>query len=149
MINKKKFFNLSQLCFFNLVRLSLFMLFLKINKTAVAGSEEIGELEGFSTAYQPQGVGGSATLTKILSNILGVLTIVGGLIFIIQFVLGALNWISSSGKPEKIQKAQDKMINAGIGFIAVVAAYGLAFIVGKVLGVNILDPASYITDFWK
>lgn len=131
-----------------LVKLFILILFLSSSPIALATSRSLlGELKGLSGAYTPTDKGQNA-ITKIFSNVLGVLTIVGGLIFIIQFSLGAINWISSSGKPEKVQKAQDKMINAVIGLIAVIAAYGLAFIVGKVLGVKILDPADYITHFW-
>lgn len=112
-------------------------------------AKELGTLKGFPGAYEPKGEGASATLTDIVSNIFGVLTIVAGIVFSINFLLGALNWITSSGKPEKLQKAQDKMINAAIGMIAVVAAYTIAFIVGEVLGVNILNPAKYIKNFWN
>jgi hypothetical protein len=122
---------------------------MKLIKKALAASKELGKLEGFENAYEPKGYGGSDTITKIFSNVFGVLTLVAGIIFIIQFLLGALSWITSSGKPEKVQKSQDKMIHAAIGLIAVVATYSLAFIVGKILGVDILDPAKYITDFWS
>lgn len=40
------------------------------------------------------------------------------------------------------------MINAVIGLIAVVATYSLAYIVGKVLGFDLLNPADYIQKFW-
>lgn len=112
-------------------------------------AKELGPLKGFPGAYEPEGEGASVTLTDIVSNIFGVLTVIAGIVFSINFLLGALSWITSSGKPEKVQKAQDKMINAAIGMIAVVAAYTIAFIVGKVLGVNILNPAEYIENFWN
>lgn len=106
-------------------------------------------LTGLTDAYDPKGTHGGDVITAILSNALTVLTLVAGIVFVIQFVLGGLNWISSSGNPEKVQKAQNKMIYGVIGLIAVVAAYGVAFIVGKVLGFDILDPAKYINEnFW-
>jgi len=125
---------------------------MKLISQALAKANPLGDIEGFG-GYVPRqtgntGIGVGETLTKIFSNLYGVLTIAGGLIFVIQFILGAVGWISSSGKPEKVQKAQDKMIHAAIGLIAVVAVYGLTFIVGKVLGVDILNPAAYIENFW-
>ncbi len=121
-------------------------------KKVEAASTTLGDIEGMG-GYVPQNTPGSGAgvgkvLTDIFTNLFGVLTVAGGIIFIIQFVLGAVAWISSSGKPEKVQKAQDKMINAVIGLIAVVAVYGLTFIVGEVLGLNILNPAEYIENFW-
>ena len=111
--------------------------------------QELGTLKGFSEAYQPQEEAGHKALTKILSNTLGFLTIFAGLAFIIYFLLGALSWVTSSGQPEKVQKAQNKMTSAAIGLIAVVATYGIGFIVGKVLGIDILDPAKYILGLWN
>ena len=118
-----------------------------ISSVALA-QKPLGTIEPFG-GYAPRGEhGGEITLTQIFSNIFGVLTIVGGLMFAIYFLLGALNWITSSGQPDKVQKAQNKMISAAIGFIAVVAAYGITFIVGKILGVEILNPADYLIHFW-
>ncbi len=40
------------------------------------------------------------------------------------------------------------MINAAIGLIAIVAAYTITFIVSKVTGIEILNPAKYILEIW-
>jgi len=122
---------------------------MKLTKPVLAAKQNLGTLEGFTEAYQPTEKGGHGALTKILSNTIGFLTIVAGLAFTVYFLLGAISWITSSGQPEKVQKAQDKMTSAAIGLIAVVASYGIAFIVGKVLGIEILDPAKYILNFWS
>lgn len=112
----------------------------------------LGRLKGFG-AYEPEeGKEGGplgTVITKFFSNLFAFLTIVAGLMFAVYFILGALNWITSSGQPEKVQKAQNKMISAAIGLIAVIAAYGIAVIASKVLGLEILNPAKYIEDFWK
>lgn len=119
-----------------------------IIKPAHAFSLSLGRLRGFGVYEPTEKQTGSAQITLIFSNLFAFLTIVGSLIFVVQFLLGALNWISSSGEPDKVQKAQNKMVHAAIGFIAVVAAYSLAFIVSKVLGIDILNPARYIEGFW-
>jgi hypothetical protein len=124
----------------------------KLVKTALAEAEDLGTIEGVGgylpSATDETGASVGEIITRIFTNLFGVLTVAGGIIFIIQFLLGAVAWISSSGKPEKVQKAQDKMIHAAIGLIAVVAVYGLTFIIGQVLGLNILNPADYIEKFW-
>jgi len=112
----------------------------------------LGELEGLPGGYNPDlsgktpQIAAADMLTKILSNTFGIFTIIGGVMFILYFILGGLSWISSSGKPEKVQKAQDQMISAGIGLIIIVASYGISFIIGKVLGIEILNPADYIIN---
>jgi hypothetical protein len=108
----------------------------------------LGSIAPIPGAYEPKGEGGSTTITTIFSNALAVFTLAAGILFLIYFILAALAWITSSGKPDKVQEAQNKMVHAVIGLIAVVATYGIAFIVGKILGVDFLDPGKYIEKFW-
>ncbi len=110
---------------------------------------EIGTIEGPQTGYQPGNSPETAaeTLTKILSNAFGALTIFAGLMFLLYFVLGGISWLNSGGKQDQIEKAKKQMTNAAIGLVIVVAAYGVAFIIGKVLGVEILNPAKYILNY--
>lgn len=109
-------------------------------------TKSLGSLKPLPSSYDPGETitTASNTLTDIFSNTFGVLTIVAGLMFILYFVLGGISWLTSGGERDKIEKAKHQMTNAVIGLIIVVAAYGIAFIVGKVLGVDILNPTEYI-----
>lgn len=123
---------------------------MKIIKQVFA-QQELGELKPLPGGYDPGVTGKDVTpaaniLTKIFSNTFGVFTLVGGLIFILYFILGGLSWLTSSGKPDQVEKAKKQMTDAVIGLIIVVASYGIAFIVGSVLGVEILNPADYIIN---
>lgn len=95
---------------------------------------EGGGLGGFSAVTN---VG--TTLATIISNILGFLTIIAGLWFTIQFILGATAWISSGGDKGKTQQAKDKITQAVIGLAIVVAAYSIAGLVGSILGLDFLN----------
>ena len=110
----------------------------------------LGELEGLPGGYDPgtgtEPKGATESLTKIFNNVFGVLTLVGGLMFIVYFLLGGIQWITSSGEREKVEKSKKQMTNAAIGLIIVVASYSIAFIIGKVLGIDILEPAKYIIN---
>jgi len=83
-------------------------------------------------------------LIQIISNLYTFLTLVGGIMFILYFVLGALNWISAGGKQDQVEKAKKMMTDAAIGMIIVVLSYPVVFIVGKILGLNILHPETII-----
>ncbi len=108
-----------------------------------------GTLEGIPGAYNPDlSDQGTGALTKIFSNTLGVFTIVAGLMFILNFILGGLSWLTASGKSDQVEKAKKKMTDAAIGLIIVVAAYSIAFIIGEILGFKILDPGKYIKNLW-
>ena len=110
-----------------------------IANTILAQVEVGGDWEDISPyTYENEG------LSDLISNIIGFLTIVAGLAFLIYFVVGALTWITAGGKTEQVQKAQGQMINAAIGMIVVAASYAIAYIISFVLGVNILNPQSFI-----
>lgn len=119
-----------------------------ITHVVFAKEKMLDRLRGLPT-YEP-GVRetGATVLTKIFTNLFAIMTLIGGVMFFIHFLTAALAWISSSGQPEKVQKAQSRMINAAIGLIAIVAAYTITFIVSKVTGIEILNPAKYILEIW-
>ena len=101
----------------------------------------LGTLQGISGYIPTSAEDTYLKLTKIVSNVLGFLTVLAGLYFLLYFVMGGINWIASGGEKDKIEKAKHQMTNAAIGLIVVVAAYGIAFIIGRVLGIEILKPA--------
>jgi cytochrome bd-type quinol oxidase subunit 2 len=81
-------------------------------------------------------------LEKIFSNLLAVFTIVGGLMFIIYFIIAAFKWITAGDKAESAEKARTQMTNGLLGLIVLVAAYALFYIIGLVLGMNFLNPSA-------
>ncbi len=84
------------------------------------------------------------TLETVISNVLAIFTIVGGLLFTYSFIMGALSWITAGGDSGKIQKARDQMTQGAIGLIIIVAAYGIIGLIGAVVGIDILNPAKII-----
>ncbi|MFC1653708.1 hypothetical protein ACFL1M_02575 [Patescibacteria group bacterium] len=104
----------------------------------------LGTFEGIG-GYQPTaGASGSEQIALLMSNILGFLTVLGGITMLIYFTVGGLGWLTGSGDKAKVDKAKDRMTNAAIGMIIIVVSYGIVWVVGKVLGFDILDPATEI-----
>lgn len=83
--------------------------------------------------------GAAGSLSSVLSNAIGFMTIVAGLFFVFYFIIGTIAWITSGGETQKLEEARKKMTNAAIGMVIVVASYSIIYIVGQVLGVNILN----------
>jgi hypothetical protein len=83
-------------------------------------------------------------LETFISQMLGLLTIIASFGFIAYFIYGALKWVMAGGDSGKVQKARDQMTQAAVGLIVVVASYSLIGIVGTVLGLNILHPATVL-----
>lgn len=96
--------------------------------------------------YQPgDGLKGSTdAVEKLISNVLVVLTVVAGLAFTLYFLLGGLNWITAGGDKGKIDKAKEMMTGGATGIIVVAVSYAIVWIVGKALGLSILEPGTIL-----
>lgn len=78
-------------------------------------------------------------LTEIISNLVAILTIFGGLAFLTWFVIGALTWASSGGNPEQLNKAKSQMSTAVAGLFILVLSTAVIWILGKVTGLDIIN----------
>ncbi|MFC1727725.1 hypothetical protein ACFL0Y_04340 [Patescibacteria group bacterium] len=85
---------------------------------------------------------------KIVSTAIGVMTVIAGLWFVFQFILGGFNFLTAGGDKSKTQEAQKKITNAAIGIFIVVAAMFIVDLIGRVLGLEILSPGSFILSIW-
>lgn len=100
---------------------------------------------GLGAFTNVQGGNNPNVVSAIVSNILGFLTIVAGLWFLVQFILGAVSWISSGGDKGKVTQAKDKLTQSVIGLAIVVAAYGVAALLGAILGLDFLNIAGSLS----
>jgi len=107
---------------------------------------KIGEGGGFG-GYSPDTFTGATFIdrfSQIISNVIGFMTIAGGIYFIFMFLTGAYGWMTGGGNKEALQNAQNRIVYAIIGLALLVAAYGLISIVGTLLGIPILNPREAI-----
>ena len=61
------------------------------------------------------------------------------LFFFIQLIIGGISWISAGGDPKNLESARNRITNAVVGLIIVVAAFAITLIVTTILGVNIFQ----------
>ncbi|HCC84475.1 MAG TPA: hypothetical protein DEP87_02235, partial [Candidatus Pacebacteria bacterium] len=93
--------------------------------------------EGSDDAY------GAVTNTELfVSNMIGAITILGGLFFLLFFFLGAFSWISAAGDKGKVDKAREQMTQGAVGMIIMIAAYGAIGLVGSIIGYDLLNPGA-------
>jgi hypothetical protein len=85
---------------------------------------------------------------KVISNVVGFLTVIGGIWFIFQFIIGAFGWLTAGGDKAKVQTAQTKITHAIIGLAIIVAAVFLIDFIGNLLGLKILSPGEFIIGLW-
>lgn len=90
--------------------------------------------------------GANATLrfADTISKIIGFLTILGGIWFMVQLILGAFSWISAGGDKQHLDSAKKRITNAIIGLFIVVVSFSLIAIIGSFFGLDILNLDSAI-----
>lgn len=94
----------------------------------------------------PTGNSGSQ-LEKIISGVIGVLTIIGFIYFAIQIILAGYAFLSSKGESAKLEAARDRITNGILGIVVVVIAFGLTAFLGNLLGLkNVFNLSDFINS---
>lgn len=116
-----------------------------------AAEQDLGSLEGTGalSVFTRDAGGAMSLFNKVISNIIAVLTIVAGLWFIFQFILGAFGWLTAGGDKAAMENARKKITNAIVGLVIVVTAIFIIDLLGKLLGLDILNPGVAILNIWK
>ena len=106
----------------------------------------IGSFEPVSDVRQPSLDQASvlSTLELWISDIIGIITILGTLFFIVYAFIAAFNWITAAGDKSKIEKAKDRLVWSTLGLILIVASYGIIGLIGGIIGLELLEPAKMI-----
>ena len=76
-------------------------------------------------------VDGAAQTESFIKNIVRALVGIAGAVAVVFMVVGGFHYITSSGHPEKLDKAKKTLLYAGIGLVIVLAAYSIVdFVAG-------------------
>jgi len=101
-----------------------------------------------NTGFEPQSktrytniVGGNPldNLVIFLSNLLGIITIVGALFFIVYFFIAAFNWVTGGDDSGKVEKARNKMVQGVLGLVVIVMSYSLIGLIGTIIGIDLIN----------
>jgi hypothetical protein len=117
---------------------------LSIFKPKTAFAYSLGEGPGIKieTGSTP-----ATQLEGILSMVLGFLTIVAVIYFVIQVILAGYAFISGQGDEKKIESARKKLTDGILGLTIVVIALGVSAFLAKLLGIsNVFDLNSFINS---
>jgi ABC-type phosphate transport system permease subunit len=84
-------------------------------------------------------------LAKILSTVIGVLTIIAAIYFMFTLMFSAIAIISAGGDKSQVEDARRRMTNGFIGLVITIAAMFIMDIVARLLGIpSILDIQAMI-----
>ncbi len=87
----------------------------------------------------PKGIVATTSLGTILSNVITIMFIIGGLGLVIYFLWGALDWIFAGGDKEKIGNARKKIIQGLVGITLLALSFFIIALFGQIVGFNPLQ----------
>lgn len=129
-----------------------------ILKQVFAAQNEIGGyFEGpgplgntFGFLGDPRAGAGKAVIlfSKIMSSVIGLLTVIAGLYFVFTLITGALAWLSAGGDKMATENAQKRITHGLIGLVIIIAGIFLIDIIGGLLGLDILSPGNFVLNIW-
>lgn len=94
------------------------------------------ETQGFKfTLNNP----GFSDLGPLIAILMSLAFAVAGIFFFAQLLIGGIRWISAGGDSKAVDSARDRITNALMGIILVVAAYAIILIIEKTLGIRIVS----------
>ncbi len=84
----------------------------------------------------------------VLTFVIRIFFIIGGLIAMLYLLLGAFAWITSGGNKEAVDKARDKIMNAIIGVILIFAVLAIVGLIEQLVfpadsGLGITKPIRF------
>ena len=96
----------------------------------------------------PTNADASVTLAeKLISNIVGVLTVFAFIFFAIQIILAGYGFLSAEGDKGKMEIARKKLTDGAMGIFVIVIALGLVALLGDLLGLEkILDLNNFFNN---
>ncbi len=107
----------------------------------------LGSIGGEGLGPFAQSVGDGLTgITKLVSSVIGIMTIAAGIWFLFVFIVGGFNWITAGGDKTKLQNARSKLTNALIGLVVVASGWAILALAGTFLGVDftVSSPGSLL-----
>jgi hypothetical protein len=79
----------------------------------------------------------SVTLAeKLISNVIGFLTLIAFIFFVVQVILAGYLFMSSEGDKGKMETARKKLTDGLLGIIVIVVALGIVSLFASVLGID-------------
>ncbi len=90
------------------------------------------------------GIGES--LAHIVSVVIGLFTLVAGLWFLFQLILGGYSYMSAGGNKEKAQAASQKITQALTGLVIVILAIFVVNLLGYILNIDFLNIGEAIQN---
>lgn len=81
---------------------------------------------------------GATPITLILGVVIRLLVVMGGIVMILYLMVGAFNWITAEGKPDKLEHARNTVVHAIVGMVLLAATVAITSLIGGALNIEFL-----------
>ena len=85
-----------------------------------------------------QDLSGVEYLQKLIPSLVGLVLVIGSIVFFFIFMIGAIQWMTSGGDKAAVEQARGKVTNALVGLVILFSAFAITFAVETFFGVDIL-----------
>lgn len=126
------------------------MSFTVFSLLAATRNVPLGTIDPVTDAYSKGSTTEAGALTNLelfISNLIGFLTTLAAIFFIIYFFMGAFGWVTSGGDKGKTEKAREQITQGVLGLVLIIAAYAIIGLIGSIIGLDILSPGEQIKKF--
>lgn len=108
----------------------------------LASNHTVEDIFGKIPAPSPvQALGeGGIGIGKFLSNLIELIFIAAGIVFIFMLLWGAFAWLISGGEKEKLASAQQRILHAIIGLVLLAISFALISVIGTFTGFKLFEP---------
>ncbi|RMD51547.1 hypothetical protein D6827_02080 [Candidatus Parcubacteria bacterium] len=116
-----------------LISFSFFPLFAK-------ASQFTSVLDNTAKAVYGSASGNESDITSIISTIINVFLSILGIVLLVLILYSGFLWMTAGGNSDKVKKARSYLMNAIIGLIIILSAYGISNFI-----INALQDATSAT----
>lgn len=82
---------------------------------------------------------GNSFLQSLLPAVIGLLFVIGAVVFLFIFIIGAISWMTAGGDKAKVEAARGRLSSAIIGLILLLISYAIIGLIENFFGVKILE----------
>lgn len=86
-----------------------------------------------------QNLEGAGYFSRLLSTLVTILLIGGGVIFVFMLILGGIQWITAGGDSKAVESATGRIRTALIGIVLLFSAFAVVTLVESIFQVSILS----------
>jgi hypothetical protein len=90
--------------------------------------------------------GAMGAVSMIVSRVIGFLTLAGFLWFFFQLIIAGISWITAGGEKNKLTEARERLTNAFLGLVIVVAGWAILALASSFFGVDFTSPTTIIEN---